>query len=103
MPGIEKMISITNVPATAELRRGSWVLDATHTYDSNTRAPILRNAEFYRVVSVTPVGATLTLEVHKPVVRSDGATGPAYGGTLISIPAITEVFERPWLTAGSGP
>jgi hypothetical protein len=92
---------IDSIPGSAEIRRGTWILD--------TGAPAsgLRQAEFYRVVSVTeiPIGGgatTFTVEVHKPVVRSDGQTA-SYTGALTVIPAIADVFERPALTAGMNP
>jgi hypothetical protein len=101
--------TITNVPTTAEIRKGSWVMDATI---DPTRA--LRQAEFYRVLSVTEVTAangttTYTLEVHKPVVRADGLfnrTTPSlytYPGSLVVMPAVVDVYERPMLTGGTGP
>ncbi|MBN9119871.1 MAG: hypothetical protein J0I06_12040, partial [Planctomycetes bacterium] len=92
--------AITNVPTTAEVRKGTWVMDA------GNQGGGLRHAEFYRVVSVTEVpsgtNTTYTLEVHKPIVRADGQAG-AYTGTLVVMPAVAEVFDRPMLTGGNGP
>lgn len=100
--------AILNVPATAELRKGSWVMDATIGFDAANRP--LRHAEFYRVLSVSDAAnGTLTLEVHRPISRPDGqysASNPAaygYFGTLVSMPAVADVFERPMMTAGDGP
>ena len=104
--------AILNVPATAELRKGSWVMDATllNQTDGDGIQRTLRHAEFYRVLSVSDAAnGTLTLEVHRPISRPDGqysATAPAayrYFGTLVSMPAVADVFERPVMTAGTGP
>jgi hypothetical protein len=57
------------------------------------------------VTSVTEVGNTYTLELHTPVRRTDGLTGPTavYTGTVVVMPGVAEVFERPMLTGGAGP
>jgi hypothetical protein len=89
--------TIVGMPTSAEIRRGSWILDA-----GNPTGGLLQ-AEFYRVISATDQGnGTYTLEVHKPIVRADGQTA-AYATNLVVIPAICDVFERPLLTAGTGP
>jgi hypothetical protein len=95
---------ITNVPTTANVRKGMWVMDGTIGIDNGGRQ--IRHGEFYRVVSVTDVGGTYTLEVHKPVARPDGlisASRPldyAYSnGSLVVMPAVVDVFERSNLTA----
>jgi hypothetical protein len=108
---------ITNVPATAELRKGGWVMDAGNIYlfgnDPNrinvvgVPAPsevLLRHAEFYRIVSVStnPNNGTLSLEVHRPISRPDGGTAP-YSGMLVSMPSVADVFERPQLTGSTPP
>lgn len=97
---------LTGIPATSEVRKGTWVMDASTTADIAGR--LIRHAEFYRVTSVTEeANATLTLELHRPIVRADGlvdrASLPAnnpfrYDGTLVIMPAVVEVFERPLLT-----
>lgn len=90
--------TIPGVPATAEVRKGSWVMDATNV-------GAIRHAEFYRVTSVTDAGdGTVVLETHRPLVRADGLVDRAvptryqYDGTLVVMPAVVEVFERPLLT-----
>lgn len=97
--------AITNVPATAEVRKGTWVMDGTinpTNKDADGVARPLRHAEFYRVVSVTDLGNNVvTLEVHKPVVRADGLSNPAntaqyqYTGNLVVMPGVADVFDRP--------
>lgn len=94
---------ITGIPNTAEIRKGTWVMDA-----GNPNAG-LRHAEFYRVVSVVEApGGTYALEVHKPVVRADGLISRAavnpytYTGNLVVMPTVVEVFERPMLTGNTG-
>ena len=118
--------AITNVPAAADIRKGSWVMDATllnqgdptqnakSDNDGTVAVPVLvartlRHAEFYRVLSVTDAGNnTQTLEVHRPISRPDGkysAANPAayqYFGTLVVMPTVTDVFERNQMTAATG-
>jgi hypothetical protein len=90
------------VPSSADVRKGGWVMDGTVGADGAGRP--LRHAEFYRIQSVTDQGATLTLELHKPVARADGLSNPAntsafaYSGTLVSMPGVADVFDRPYLT-----
>jgi hypothetical protein len=93
--------AITNVPAGTEIRKGSWVMDATIL-----PAQGLRHAEFYRVVSVTEqANGTVALDVHKPIARPDGLINPAapwtyqYTGTLVFMPAVADVYERPVMSA----
>jgi len=112
--------TITGVPATAEVSKGTWVMDGTIGFDTAGRP--LRHAEWYRVTSVTEVltptanggtpTTTFTLEVHKPISRVDGlisrgVTGSAnpfaYAGTLVVCPGVVEVFERPVLTGVGSP
>jgi hypothetical protein len=116
-PGSEAVFAATFVPGTseitgvsgaAEVRKGMWVMDATSGTDVNGRS--VRHAEFYRVTGITDTGTSFTLEVHKPVARADGrvdrANPPAtnterYGGLLVLLPAVADVFERPVLTTGT--
>lgn len=90
------------VPSSADVRKGGWVLDATVGADNAGRP--LRHAEFYRILSVTDLGTSLALELHKPVVRADGLSNSAntslyqYNGTLVSMPGVADVFDRPNLT-----
>ena len=84
---------------------GSWVTDAGNLFQGTNfvGGQILRHAEFYRIVSVTPAAnGTLALEVHRPVTRADGFT-TQYSGMLVSIPSVTDVFERPLMTATTNP
>lgn len=114
--------TITGVPAAAEVRKGSWVMDATirGNLDGDGVARPIQHAEFYRVTSVTEMpNGTLSLEVHRPLVRADGRVDRVnppkplppslplpgvtynlyeYEGTLVVMPAVVEVFERPMLT-----
>jgi len=102
---------IRGVPATAELRKGSWVMDAGDLYRAGNNAfpgGNLRHAEFYRVLSVSPDvtsaggNSALALEVHRPISRPDGLTAP-YSGMLVSMPSVADVFERPQLTGSTAP
>jgi hypothetical protein len=96
--------SITNVSNTAQLRKGGWVMDAGNlTVGVTAAAPLMRQAEFYRLLSVTDLGnGSLALEVHKPIVRADGGTG-TYTAALVSFPGVADVFERPVLSANPNP
>ena len=119
--------AILNVPVSAELRKGSWVMDATllnqgdptqnakSDNDGTVAVPVpvartLRHAEFYRVLSVSDAAnGTQSVEVHRPISRPDGKYNPAnpaafqYVGTLVVMPTVTDVFERNQLTAATGP
>ncbi len=84
--------ALVGIPSTAEIRKGTWVMDA-----GNMTAG-LRHAEFYRVLSVTDLGTSLALELHKPIKRPDGQTLP-YAANLVVMPGVADVYERPFLTA----
>jgi hypothetical protein len=91
--------SITNVPATADVRKGSWVMDGTIGPDNATPPVQIRHANFYRVLSVTDnLNGFYTLELNTPITRVDGGT-QAYTGNLVVMPAIADVYDRPTLTA----
>lgn len=83
---------IRGVPATADLRKGSWVMDAGN-------GTSLRHAEFYRVVSIADNG---TIEVHRPIRSPHGDIG-TYTANLVVMPGVVDVYERPQLAAGFGP
>lgn len=89
-------IPTAQVPANVELRKGGWIMDAT--VDGT-----LRQANFYRIVSVlenTP--GTFDVELHTPIKRADGGTNQ-YTATLVLMPGVAAVFERPPLTGGFSP
>lgn len=93
------------LPATADVQKGGWIMDATVT----SVAPFIRHANFYRVVSAVDNGSVvngvphLDIELHTPITRVDGrnTTGDAYTGTVVVLPGVAGVFERPALTAGA--
>lgn len=91
--------TIRNVPLSAEVRKGMWVMDAGRLESG------LRHAEFYRITSVTEAAGGYALEVHKPISRADGLTGAGtnYTARLVVMPGVADVFERPNLTASTGP
>lgn len=84
---------VNNIPTAAELRKGSWIMDAGNP------AIGLRHAEFYRVTSIADDG---TIEVHRPVRRPDGGTA-AYDANVVVMPGVVDVYERPQLGSGYGP
>jgi hypothetical protein len=75
------------------LRRGSWILDARMVGADGKPAP---QGYFYRVVSVTDVGANLMeVEVQRPLggqLRSP--IGPNATGPLVVMEHVAEVFEK---------
>ena len=101
-PGDTVITGVPNSPDLPKLK-GAWVMDGTIGNDPAGRP--LRHAEFYRVLSVTETaGNTLALEVHKSIVRADGLVNPPdtsvyrYGGQLVIMAGVAEVFDRPPLT-----
>lgn len=95
---------VPNIPATAELRKGSWVMDAGEpgsTGGTTAARAGRRHAEFYRVVSIADNNV---VELHRPV-RSpyNLPFGTQYTGNLVVMPGVVDVYERPQLTAGYGP
>ena len=93
---------------SVEIRKGTWILDPgvpSTPPGPGYVAPY--QAEFYRVVSVTDqsggaAAGTYILEVHKPVVRSDNVT-TQYSVSVVVMPGVCDVFQRPSLDAGVGP
>ena len=65
-------VSFATGTEPAGLRKGMWLLDGTTTYDSYMGTTLqyyskIRNANWYRVVSVTPNGAQVDVELHQPL------------------------------------
>ncbi len=79
------------LPLTSGLSKGSWIMDAG---DVNNN---LRQANFYRVSSVTDTGSNLTVELESPIRRIDGS-GTAYTGNILTMASVVDVFQRPNLT-----
>lgn len=81
-----------------DLKPGSWVMDAS-SQPAAVPYPI-RQANFYRVVSVTPAGGNVTLELQAPIGAPPGYNpfGYVYGGTLVALNGVSGVFVRPPLT-----
>lgn len=76
------------------LRRGSWVMDGTLTGN-------IRNAHFYRVVSVDDSSTTsTTVEFHVPIAKPTGEAAPnvAYTATFYVFRELIDVYDRPQLT-----
>ena len=83
-------------PSGVVLKKGGWVMDGTI---SPTTSPPTLHANFYRIVSATDAGGGVTnLELQTPIHRNDGSSSP-YTGTLIVLFGVSEVFDRPMLTA----
>jgi hypothetical protein len=80
-----------------DLKPGSWIMDAT--INANVQPPI-RQANFYRVVSVVQAGTQVTLELQTPIAPPTGQPplGFSYTGTLVALRGVSGVFVRPQLT-----
>lgn len=93
------------LPATADVQKGGWIMDGTVTVPSPT-VPLIRHANFYRVVSAVDNGAVVNgvamvdIELHTPITRTDGRPD-RYDATVVVLPGVAGVFERPALTAGA--
>src|SRR5207247_198913 len=82
--------------------RGRWVMDGT-PYANYDKSQPLHHANFYRVSSVTAADGTMYIDLETPIrPRSDGVAG-GYGGDLIILNGVAEVFERPALITGNTP
>ena len=79
------------------VRKGGWLMDGTV---QGTPASGLRNANFYRIVGVTPDPSTplkYTIDIEPPIrPRTDGQTTP-YTPTIYLFAGLAEVFSRPQL------
>ncbi len=77
-------VTLTKAGTQPNFHRGSWILDTS--YNPVTSSV---HGDFYRVVSVTPVGAnTLNLELATPLSKPDGVTA------VTVLDNVVEVFER---------
>ena len=89
-----------------DLKPGSWVMDATiipspAPTTQYPKPPPIRQAYFYRVVTVTQVSGTqVNLELQSPVTPPTGYApiGYSYAGTLVALRGVAGVFVRPPLT-----
>jgi hypothetical protein len=91
------------IPAPA-LRSGMWIMDGTI---NNVLG--IRNANFYRVTSVTddPATGTMILDLQTPLKSPPGFVPtpavPGYNGQLYVLNGVSEVFERRPLTTDDAP
>ncbi len=74
------------------LRTGSWIMDGTINAASG-----IRNANFYRVLSVEEVGGTTTvIDLESPIVKPSGEfNGPSYVPSFYVFQELIDVFDRP--------
>jgi hypothetical protein len=85
------------IQGTPDLRRGSWILDATLQDPTNAVPTLKPRGFFYRVVSVNDNGnGTLTVEVQQPLRGCPDPTLYPTGttGTVIVFDNLVEVFEQ---------
>jgi len=76
---------VTNFPAGAQIRRGSWLLDATVTSSSGPDP----HGNFYRVVDITSTSSgSVTVELQTPLRQGSSS------GTMIAMDAVAEVFDK---------
>lgn len=83
--------------AKPDIKKGSWVLDATLRRASGGSFVPEPHGFFYRVVGVTDNGNSLTLELQEPIrpfVKNTQAAEPKFNGTLIFMEYVVEVFEK---------
>lgn len=107
----------SGLPAPA-IRSGQWIMDGTITPDiatvnPTTNPPVtpprpIRNANFYRVTSVTddPATGIITFDLQTPIKSLAGITllpGQGYQGQLYVLNGVSEVFERRQLTTNDSP
>ena len=78
------------------LRTGGWLMDGTIT-DGAVPNPGIRNANFYRIQTLTEVGATTVVELQTPIRPTTGTSYAAYNGHLYVLSNLIEVFDRPQL------
>jgi len=84
------------------IRRGGWIMDGTIHAPNN-----VRNANFYRIAgmteivsNVTPPTVTYSLDLETPIKPDNGtATAPPNARQIYLFAGLSEVFERPPLTA----
>jgi hypothetical protein len=104
-----------NAASAPPVQKGGWILDASITNVSGGAAivpsssalppgstPGVRNANFYRVVSVTQSGTSVNIELQTPLKNFSGdATGFNYAahGRFVVLNGIYEVFDLPPLTS----
>jgi len=105
--GAEQVYSATITPNSSQvtiavvagnlppLSKGGWIMDGTIS-----TSPAIRNANFYRVQSISDNGGTWMLDLQTPIKRPLGATSSAgYAGQIYIFSGLAEVFERPQLSA----
>jgi hypothetical protein len=107
VPGVTITSGLTSVTFSQsatqnalDLKAGMWVMDATSTPASATIPIPIRQANFYRVVSVVTSGGQVTVEVQTPIAPPTGYAplGYTYTGTLVFLTGVSGVFVRPQLT-----
>lgn len=88
-------ISPANALQALDLKPGSWVMDATIASPQN--AYPIRQANFYRVVSVVELNGQVNLELQTPISPPVGYSplGFTYTGTLVALNGVSGVFVRP--------
>jgi hypothetical protein len=98
-------VPLTSADQAQGLKAGSWVMDAT-TLPANPKGGLpypFRQANFYRVVSVTTSGTNALIELQTPVTPPTGysPTGFQWNGTLVVLNGVSGVFQRAPLTPRS--
>jgi type II secretory pathway pseudopilin PulG len=93
-------LTMNSADQASDLKPGSWVMDAT--INPNAVPFPIRQAVFYRVVSVTQVPGTanVNLELQTPVSPPTGypPLGFQWNGTLVALKGVSGVFIRPQLS-----
>ena len=95
-------ITVDLPSANVDVKPGKWVMDVSVNPPGNTPArPLIRHANLYQVVSVTPQGPSQTiLEVQPPVQTPTDNNRAQYNGTLVALDGVSGVYRRSPLAAG---
>ncbi len=84
------------VNGSPDVKPGGWVMDAS--VGNVSGRPLIRHANFYQVVSVTPNGANTILELQTPVKTASDNSPNQYTGTLVVLRGVSGVYARASLT-----
>lgn len=85
-----------DLPGSPNVKPGQWIMDATI---APAGRPLVRQAQFYQIVSATPNGGNTTLELQTPLrVPTDNSTA-AYNATIVHLPGVSGVSVRSPLTS----
>ncbi len=103
VPGMTVGSTQIILPTTVDvlkLRTNGWIMDGTITDPTNDPPATvgIKNANFYRILTITEVGGATVLELQTPIKPPTGAPGvTSYNGRIYVMSNLIEVFDRPKL------